>query len=71
MRRFLLTYRGFEEQVSIEIEAIQFSSGSVVLELYPHADWTGPRGFFSLKNVEYTLAEFGDISIKWLDMEQT
>jgi len=68
MKRFILTYQ--REGHSMDIEGVQFSSGMVVLELYPDNEWTDVRSFHSLENMEYHLNEFGDTSIEWLNDEE-
>lgn len=67
MRRFILAYK--REGHSIDIEGIQFSSEAVVLEFYPDDDWVGARTFRNLAHMEYTLNEFGESSIHWIDKE--
>ncbi len=67
MRRFLVTYT--VDGHSIDIEAIQFSSGLIFMELYPGADFPLPRTVFTYSTMEEMRHEFGDAPVKWLDAE--
>ncbi len=67
MRRFLLTYT--REGHSMEVEGVVFSTGGVALEPYPDDEYPCPRGFVTFASMEYSINEFGDTSVKWLDEE--
>ena len=68
-RRFMLTYQ--REGQSIEIEGVQFSNKTIVLEFYPLSDSDGTREFYDIGVMEFVLNEFAETSIKWIDEEVT